>query len=181
MKQSRIVFWWTSACRSIVPLVRELAKICEGRVHLVVQEDLGSHRRQFGWQPDAAGDAQFTILPRENRWQAVKAILLNESQSLHIIGGYQRISLHRRIISFAQANNIHYGIMAEAPINLDFGWRAYLKDVYLNTVVRFRTSLVAEQSQFFICLSNLGGHSKKYILLGTFLKQERLRPTSHYH
>lgn len=153
MKHPRIVFWWSSACRSIVPLIRELAKICENGVHLVVQEDLGAHRRKFGWQADDAGNAQFTILPSENRWQAVEAILLNESQSLHVIGGYQRIPLHRQIITFAQIHKIKYGIMAEAPLNFDFGWKAWFKNAYLSTFVPFRTSSVAEQSHFFVCLS----------------------------
>jgi glycosyltransferase involved in cell wall biosynthesis len=153
MSHLRIVFWWPGACRSIVPLIRELAQLCEGGIRLVVQEALGKHRRQFGWQPDNAGDAQFDILPLENRWQAVEKILLDESHSLHVIGGYQGIPLHRRIITFAQSNKIDYGIMAEAPINLDSGWKAYLKDAYLSTVVPIRTLFVAEQSHFFACLS----------------------------
>lgn len=153
MKQPRLVFWWPGACRSIMPLVRELAELCENGVRIVVQEDLGTHRRQFGWQPDSAGKAQFDILPIEKRWQAVENILLEESQSLHVIGGYQRIPLHRRIISLAQSKQIAYGIMAEATMNFDFGWKSFVKDTYLRSVVPIRTALIEKQSRFFVCLS----------------------------
>lgn len=149
----RLVFWWPSACRSIMPLIRELAQLCEDGVRIVVQENLGPNRRQFGWQADSAGNAEYYVLPSEERWKAVQSILSDESQSLHVIGGYQRIPLHRRIIAFAQANKIAYGVMAEAPIHFDLGWKVFLKSVYLSTVIRRRTSQVAAQSLFFACLS----------------------------
>jgi glycosyltransferase involved in cell wall biosynthesis len=155
MLPTKIVFWWTSACRSVMPLFRELAQIYEGEILVVVQEALGEYRRQFGWQPDDSGDIKLVILPENERerWQSAQKILFEEVKSLHVLGGYQQVVLHQRIIAFAQSQNIRYGIMAEAPMNMKQGWRALLKNIYLKTIVPIKTSRVAPKSQFFICLS----------------------------
>jgi glycosyltransferase involved in cell wall biosynthesis len=155
MSQIRVVFWWTSACRSVMPLFRELAQIYEGEILVVVQEALGEYRRQFGWQPDDSGDIQVIILPEneEEHWQVAQKILLEEVNSLHVLGGYQRIALHQRIITLAQSMGIRYGIMSEAPMNMKQGWKAWLKNIYLKTLVPIKASRVAPKSQFFICLS----------------------------
>ncbi|MEO0348713.1 MAG: glycosyltransferase family 4 protein [Cyanobacteria bacterium P01_A01_bin.15] len=161
IQQLRLVFWWPTACRSIMPLVRELAELCTNGVRIIVQEKVGSNRRKFGWQADHAGNAEFEVLPVNNRWRDVERILIEESQSFHVIGGYQRIPLHRQIISYAKAQDIAYGIMAEAPLKFELSWKSFSKTIYFESIVRARTSLVKEKSKFFACLS---GHSYDTLL-----------------
>lgn len=149
----KIIFWWSSACRSIMPLFRELSQLNAIEVRVIIQKDIGENRLQFGWKSDSSGNAKLTILPLEKRWQIAKNILLEEFNALHIIGGYQHTFLHMKIIMFAKSQNIDYGLMAEAPINFNFGIKRWLKNIYLKTLVPYKTSLIANNSLFFICLS----------------------------
>jgi glycosyltransferase involved in cell wall biosynthesis len=153
MKHSKIVFWWRCACRSVMPLFRELAQIYEGEIYIIVQEAIGENRRQFGWQADDAGIAKLTILPAKGQWEFAKAVLIEQSQALHIVGGYQQMPLHQKVIAFAQSQDISYGVMAESPINMDAGWKALLKSLYINIVLPKITVPISTKSQFFICLS----------------------------
>jgi glycosyltransferase involved in cell wall biosynthesis len=153
MKNPKLVFWWSNACRSIMPLLRELAQTYDPGVRIIVEQELGPNRQKFGWKADSSGNAQLDVLPEQHSRRAIERILLEEADSLHIIGGYQRLPLHRYAISFAQARGISYGIMAEAPANLSLGFKRIAKDVYLKTALRLKTAWIVDKSNFFICLS----------------------------
>ena len=62
----RIILWWSSACRSIMPMCREMATIHGYNIHVILEKKLALSRQQMGWHPDLPGTANYTILKEKN-------------------------------------------------------------------------------------------------------------------
>lgn len=148
-----LVFWWPTVCRSITPLISEISNIQRYKVSLIVQEEVNEHRQMFGWEMDDPGKAKLTILSQHKKTDHALEIIREKHDAIHILGGYQRIPLHRKLIYYAINNGIYFGIMAEAPIIFSNGYKGFFKDLYIKHVIPLRTSSIPQQSRFFICLS----------------------------
>lgn len=148
-----LVIWWNNACRSVMPMFRELAAQPGVRVRIVLQELLGETRRQMGWSPDSSGNASLDVLSDTN-WKAdVDRILSEEKNSIHIFGGYQRFVKIRYAALQAVAHSIRFGIMAEAPLNMSHGPRWFLKELYLRRILPARTAPISNAALFMMCMS----------------------------
>lgn len=148
----RIVFWWNSACRSIMPLVRELSSLHSAGVRIVVKEEISTNRKNFGWTPEAGNGVQLDVLRKPYK-SDLRSIVEEEQDSLHVFGGFQRQSVFLNAIGICKKKGVAFGVMAEAPINSNRGWRKAAKHVYLGSIVRFQTRFVESHARFLVCLS----------------------------
>ncbi len=148
-----LVFWWNSACRSVMPLFRELANLADTRVKIVVREALSQVRQRMKWQPDDSGAAVLTVLPSAGWQRAAEDILRSERDALHVFGEYQRNEVIRHAAKCAIAQGIRFGVMTEAPLNMHRGPARVAKSIYLRSVVPFLTGSIAHSARFVLCLS----------------------------
>ena len=152
-KARSITVWLNSACRSMMPLCRELAGCSGVPVHLVVRRPLTMDRMQLGWAPDDGGDARVTVLTNHDWKLASNAILDEAPGALNLITGYQRDPYIRHVAFRAMARGHRMAVLSEAPLNAETGIRRKFKEAYLRAILVRRVAPIVAASERIFCLS----------------------------
>ena len=152
----KIVIWWTSACRSIMPICRELAHLDNCEIQIVLEHKLASTREKLGWKPDLDDSVIFTILDRYKWKSQITKLLIDNHDSVHLFGGYQRLPKFRYGICTAYRLGVFVGILAESPLNMNTGFRGFVKNLYLAYVLPILTNRISKKVAF---IGNLSGRN----------------------
>lgn len=131
----RLVFWWGSACRSMVPVMEEV-QASGVATTLVVPTAVSKVRMEMGWEAFEPKVDRYTELLGPRDFAGAEKVLRQEDDAtIHVIGGVMRNALHRHVVKLLQAKGVRYVIAAEAPLNMESGMRRWAKAVYQRYVI----------------------------------------------
>ncbi len=147
-----VVSWWNVSCRSTMPFIRELAELVDTPVHTVLETDAGS-REFMGWDMEDPGRTSLNVLPQSGWAEQIDALLQTHRDAFHLFGGYQRLPKLRYAIDGCIQRNIDFAILAEAPLNMSYGLKGWLKDRYLAHVLPRQARPVIDHARAIFCLS----------------------------
>lgn len=135
-RPSRITAWWGIPCKSMVPVFREMALMGHD-VHFVSVKPMSPQRLALGWSVPEHEPMPLTILDHD--WQANLTEIMARRDGLHIFNGIWHDPRIRAAIVEARRLDRAFGVIMEAPSNLERGWRRLAKGV----VAPFRSRLLA--------------------------------------
>lgn len=152
-----LVIWSQSYCRSTLSFYLELVKCFNvpARIYIINKATL-AHREKVGFKNDEFNDEIIHQLDNDAN-QALDE-LNKYSNYNHLFGSYQNTDICAKLINHSVANNIRYGVMSEAPCNMEAKWyRRVMKRLYLKTVLKQRVAPIIRNADFIL---NYSGYYK---------------------
>lgn len=146
--KKKIIFWAHSYCRSTLQFYSEIAKniglpcIIYTWIHnLDLRAEVGFSDREFD---------SLEIIPVGDDWKKSFELLATHLEDYHIFCAYQTSSLHRALIKELIKKRIRYGIISEAPCNMEKYPMHLLKSLYFNAILPIRLHNVIRNADFIL-------------------------------
>ncbi|WP_192361940.1 glycosyltransferase family 4 protein [Mesorhizobium mediterraneum] len=166
----KLTVWWGIPCKSAIPVFKSLAEQQDTDILFVALNDLPSHRKKLGWGVPDFGKLPFEVLGAN--WMSHARDLIDARAGLHIVNGIY----HDERISYVSHRlaEVHreFGVVMEAPANLQTGLRRVIKNLVGPIITPIRTRSVAQKAKF--VLSASGDHQRDFERLG-FAKERIFR------
>lgn len=171
-----LIIWAQSYCRSTLSFYIELTKCfgVDAKIYITNNAKL-LHRQKVGFKEDEFCDAAIHQL--NNDCEVAVAEMYKYKDYNHLFTSYQNADICGILIQHAIRSNIRYGIMSEAPCNMEPNWyRRLLKRVYLKTALKWRVKDTIRYADFIINYS--GYYEEALISLGW--KPMQIIPCGYY-
>lgn len=152
MPKGPVTVWWGIPCKSAVPVFRSLVERHGRDVMFVALSDLPEHRRKLGWTKPPSGEMPLVILS-EDGWQHRIKDILASRHGLHITNGLYHDKRVNYVAKQLKANKQRYGVIMEAPSNLEVGLRRLVKSVVAPMVNPLRAWRFARSAEFVLSAS----------------------------
>lgn len=146
-----LMIWPHSYCRSTLAFYKGLGIAFKCQTVICMLNNTSDKREKVGFSSNEFDDMKIIFI--ESDAQAIELITLH-SGWLHLFGAYQNSPKHQRLILKAQKLNIKYGIISEAPCNMESSIdKKLLKNIYINMVLPVKVNQYIKHSEFVINLS----------------------------
>lgn len=147
-----ITVWWGIPCKSVLPIFRHLHDGLGRDVRFVSLYPMPEHRRELGWVLPPIGNLPFEIL-EEDSWQRCIDELIVERGGLHLVNGLYHNRRVRYVSKALRDRARRYGVIVEAPSNLEVGWRRSVKRVLAPIVTPMQAWRGARAAEFVLSQS----------------------------
>lgn len=145
-----LIIWTQSYCRSTIGFYIELIK-CFGvsAKVFILNNDRLVLREKVGFKED---EICHSVIHRLNNSHEEALHELSKHKDYnHLFASYQNNDICQSLLKYAVENNLRYGVMSEAPCNMESKWyRRILKRIYLNTVLKWRVNGIILHSDFIL-------------------------------
>ena len=170
----KIVYWAHSYCRSTLKFYSELAKEIGLSCVIYTWIDSLDLRTDVGFSNNEFDSIEIEYVG--NDWDRSLVLLNKHRDDYNIFCAYQTSSLQRALINKLILERRHYGIISEAPCNMEKYPKHILKSVYFNAVLPIRLRNVIKHADFILNCSGyyeddlkcLGWKSKQIVSAGYF-------------
>lgn len=135
---TRICFWWSIACKSILPVFEAANQLPGVSCRVVCARGVSPSRKKLGWTESELPDFPIEVLADQGWEGYVTRVVGEESDSFHLLNSHYSIPKLNFAIDLLNARNIPYGLITESPINMESGWRSLAKQVYVDYLLRFQ-------------------------------------------
>jgi glycosyltransferase involved in cell wall biosynthesis len=170
-----VTVWWGIPCKSIIPVFQAVYEQFGRDVLFVALNNLPEHRRKLGWGKPEHGQLPLHILD-DATWTSAVNNTLGARDGLHIINGIYHNERVRYVARALLAQQRTFGVIMEAPANLETGVRRLAKSVLMPMVTPLKTWRVARQAEF--VLSASGERHNAFRTIG--FKAERIFPFGYF-
>jgi len=155
-----IAIWAHSVCRSVFALYREIGRHAGVPVKIAVWKE--SERGSCGFEDNEFADLD--IVQVGDDIEKARRFLDETKDFVQIFTTYQVAPAYRWAIAAAKARGDRLIAYAEAPSNMECGWRRLAKEIYLRTVVPSRSRHQIAAFEKLICAS--GNNYKRALQAG---------------
>lgn len=170
-----ITVWWGIPCKSVLPIFRHLHDTIGRDLRFVSLYPMPEHRVKLGWVIPPTGALPIEVLDEES-WRRRADELIEERHGLHLINGIYHNQRIRYVADRLRAQSRRYGVIVEAPSNLEVGWRRAAKLVLAPIITPFRAWRVARAAEF--VLSQSGDVKAPFRRLG--FRKDRIFPFGYF-
>jgi len=146
-----VTVWWGIPCKSMIPVFRALAEEHGRDVLFIALEDLPERRKKLGWTIPAHGTMPLEVLG--DAWREGVDRRLADRSGLHIVNGIYHNPRVRYVAAKLAEERRSFGVIMEAPANLEVGLRRTVKSVLAPIVTPLRTRSVARRAEFVMSAS----------------------------
>lgn len=170
-----ITVWWGIPCKSVLPIFRHLHDGLGRDVRFVSLYPMPEHRRKLGWVLPPIGNLPFEIL-EDDSWRSRIDELMAQRDGLHLVNGLYHYSRVRYVAAAARVRSKRYGVIVEAPSNLQVGWRRSVKRVLAPVVTPLRAWRGARAAEF--VMSQSGNLTVPFRRMG--FRKDRIFPYGYF-
>lgn len=164
MSARTLTVWWGIPCKSAIPMFRHMAEALGYDVLFVALNDLPEKRKKLGWTVPPHGALPLEVLADGPGWRGRAEALMDAREGLHIVNGIYHDPRVRHVALSLAAGDKRFGVIMEAPSNLETGVKRMAKAVIAPIVTPFRTRTVARKARF--VLSASGDRERAFRMLG---------------
>lgn len=157
----KLTAWWGIPCKSMVPVFREIALMGHD-VHFVSIKPMSFQRTSLGWTVPEHDPMPLTIL--DEGWREAVTRIMEGRDGLHIFNGIWHEERIRAAIAEARGLGRAFGLIMEAPANLERGWRRLAKHVVAPWRARLLAGQIPVEARF--VLSASGDCPDRFVRLG---------------
>lgn len=169
-----IVFWAHSYCRSTLKFYSELANAFHKNCFIYTWIDNLELRSATGFSNSEFTDLK--VIHIGNDFELAEKILKKHLSDYNIFCAYQTSSIHQHLIELLIKDNIRYGIISEAPCNMDNYPKRFIKTVYLKYYLPTKLKKIIKNADFILNASgyyepgllNLGWKPSQIISCGYY-------------
>lgn len=176
MTHQPLTIWWRIPCKSAIPVFRAFVEELGWEDVLFVSvNEMPPSRAKLGWVVQDNGKMPLRILDRDY-WQQEAEELLNSRSGIHIVNGIYNDPRITYVAKKLVSQNAIFGVIMEAPANLEIGLKRLLKSILGPIITPMRSRAVARKATF--ALSASGERQKSFEKLG-FLR-DRIFPFGYF-
>lgn len=175
MTQPSVTVWWGIPCKSMIPVFRSLREDYGRDVLFVSLYDLPPRRKKLGWSIPENGEMRLEIFDDEN-WKVNAEKYLDDRPGIHIINGIYHNERIRHVAHRLSQGGHRFGVIMEAPANLEVGAKRVLKSLLAPIITPMRTRSVARKAEF--VLSASGDRQQAFESLG--FAPDRIFPFGYF-
>ncbi|TIR37982.1 MAG: hypothetical protein E5X64_11110, partial [Mesorhizobium sp.] len=128
----------------MIPVFRSLREDYGRDVLFVSMYDLPTRRKKLGWSIPENGKMRLEILDDEG-WKVKVEKHLNDRPGIHIVNGIYHNERIRYVALRLTQGGHRFGVIMEAPANLEVGAKRMLKAVLAPIITPMRTRPVAHK------------------------------------
>ncbi len=164
---NNIVFWAHSYCRSTLQFYSELAKCLQRNCIIYTWIESLNLRTATGFS-----DAEFANLKIQhvgNDVTLAEKLLYEHIDDYHIFCAYQTSPIHQHLIGYLIDRKIRYGIISEAPCNMDKFPKRAVKELYIRYYLPIKLKRTIENADF--CLNLSGYYERELKCIGWLQSQ----------
>lgn len=170
----KIIFWAHSYCRSTLKFYSELARVIGRQCVIYTWIESLDLRTDVGFSNNEFDSIEIKHIG-DDRDKAFKLLNLHQTD-YNIFCAYQASPLQRSLIAKLISEKRHYGIISEAPCNMDKYPKHIIKTIYFNAILPIKLHKVIKNADFMLnfsgyyedALNRLGWSQKQIISAGYF-------------
>lgn len=175
MSKRPVTVWWTIPCKSAIPMFQHLMEEHDRDVMFVSLYDLPKFRKDLGWIIPPHGNLSVKVLD-DQTWQDEVFDVLADRPGLHIVNGVYHDPRVRHVAGSLAFGGYDFGVIMEAPCNMETGIRRVVKRVLTPVVSLLRSRKVAKKAEF--VLSASGDRKLDFCRLG--FDADRIHPFGYF-
>jgi glycosyltransferase involved in cell wall biosynthesis len=138
----------------MIPVFRSLNEDRGRDVLFVSLYDLPARRKKLGWTIPDSGEMPLEILDDKN-WKLKAEKYLSERPGLHIVNGIYHNQRIRHVADRLGRGGYRFGVIMEAPANLEMGAKRVLKSLLAPIITPLRTRPMARKAEFVLSASGV--------------------------
>lgn len=158
---NNIIFWAHSYCRSTLQFYSELAKCLQKECVIYTWIESLTLRTATGFN-----NAEFSNLKIQhvgNDMALAEKLLSEHIDDYHVFCAYQTSPIHQHLIGCLIDRGIRYGIISEAPCNMDKFPKRAIKELYIRYYLPIKLTRIIENADFCLNLSGYYERELKYL------------------
>lgn len=152
MSERKITVWWEIPCKSAIPVFEGLSEEADMNVTFIAAYDLSERRRKLGWETTFNGNMESRILI-DHDWKTQIDDQLADPSQFHIVNGIYQNERIRYLVEQFIENDCCFGVIMEAPSNLDMGWKRLVRNIVAPIITPMRTKKAARHASFILSAS----------------------------
>lgn len=156
---NNIVFWAHSYCRSTLKFYSELAKALQRNCLIYTWIENLELRSATGFNNAEFPDLK--IMHIGNNQELANQIMERHLTDYNIFCAYQICSIYQHLMNTLIKKGIKYGVFSEAPCNMEYNTRRFIKMIYLHCYLPLKLKVIIRNADFIL---NASGYYEEALL-----------------
>lgn len=156
----KVVFWWNIPCAGMIHVLKSYCEDIDTST-IVVTGTLSKSRKLMGWDDKGKLFNSHIVLQNEEWNNRSQEILEQYKDRLHVFNGITHPARMKWVINRAIEKGIKFCNMCEAYSNLSFGFRSFVKTLYIKYYLPRLIKPIARHSNGILCLSGSAQNNLK--------------------